>query len=99
MTKNIFYSIQESEEDQLKNSREIFAKYGLNPNGYPKLKSALENYEERKKATEIRFGGVHDRECPACNRKYFGGIEICGDCLDVYKNEELFWKQGKKLEN
>jgi hypothetical protein len=87
------------ENVRLKKSRSILSDYALNPEKYPNLKNALEEYEKRIKLMDVRYGGVHDRNCPACGTKYFGRAEVCEICLGVYIHEELFWRQGKIIKS
>jgi len=95
MGKSLLKSILEN--IGLNKPREVFADYGLHPEKYPKLNLALKEYEERKLSKKFSFEKVYFKTCPACGIVYISGNEICSRCLDVYENENLFWKQGKKL--
>ena len=82
-------------EEPIKKARQVFAEYGLNPEKFPELKKQLDYLDSQSKTVMFNCG---PRTCIVCESKYYGGSNVCEPCQKIYKEEDLFWRQGKVVE-
>jgi len=86
----------EAEKIKQRQRRERFADYGLHPEKHPKIAEVLKQEDERKKnPPTINCGPC---TCVVCSLQYHGNSNLCFFCSKIYTEEDLYWRQGKILE-